>query len=72
MTSRVILNTKNGFVDKINYRLIAQFSEYAKIFIATAEIIDSNDQPQYEDYLHTINLPGLSPHKLILKQNLSC
>lgn len=63
------MTTKNGFVDEIINRLITQFPTNAKIFIATDETIEPNDQIQFEDFLNSINLPGLLPHKLLLKQN---
>ncbi|XP_049370761.1 uncharacterized protein LOC125835697 [Solanum verrucosum] len=69
MTSRVILTTKNDFVDELNDRLITQFPTVAKIFIAADETIEPNDQPQFEDFLHTLNVPGLPPYRLMLKQN---
>ncbi|WMV27142.1 hypothetical protein MTR67_020527 [Solanum verrucosum] len=69
MTSRVILTTKNDFVDELNDRLITQFPTVAKIFIAADETIEPNDQPQFEDFLHTLNVPGLPPYRLVLKQN---
>ncbi|XP_049406441.1 uncharacterized protein LOC125870140 [Solanum stenotomum] len=69
MTSRVILTTKNDFVDELNDRLITQFPTVAKIFIAADETIEPNDQPQFEDFLHTLNVPSLPPYRLVLKQN---
>ncbi|XP_009800704.1 uncharacterized protein [Nicotiana sylvestris] len=44
LTSRVILTTKNDFVDEINDRLIAQFPKDAKTFIAMDETVEPNDQ----------------------------
>nr|XP_016510429.1 PREDICTED: ATP-dependent DNA helicase PIF1-like [Nicotiana tabacum]XP_016510430.1 PREDICTED: ATP-dependent DNA helicase PIF1-like [Nicotiana tabacum]XP_016510431.1 PREDICTED: ATP-dependent DNA helicase PIF1-like [Nicotiana tabacum]XP_016510432.1 PREDICTED: ATP-dependent DNA helicase PIF1-like [Nicotiana tabacum]XP_016510433.1 PREDICTED: ATP-dependent DNA helicase PIF1-like [Nicotiana tabacum]XP_016510434.1 PREDICTED: ATP-dependent DNA helicase PIF1-like [Nicotiana tabacum]XP_016510435.1 PR len=69
MTSRVILTTKNDFVDEINDLLIAQFPGNLKTYVAFDETIEANDQSQYEDFLHTLHPVGLPPHKLTLKKN---
>ncbi|XP_070013430.1 uncharacterized protein [Nicotiana sylvestris] len=69
LTSRVILITKNDFVDEINDRLIAQFPKEAKTFIAIDETVEPNDQSQFEGFLHSLNPAGLPPYKLILKEN---
>ena len=69
LTSRVILTTKNDFVDEINDRLIAQFPKEAKTFIAIDETVEPNDQSQFEGFLHSLNPAGLPPYKLILKEN---
>ncbi|XP_059288087.1 uncharacterized protein LOC132041391 [Lycium ferocissimum] len=53
-TSRVILTTKNEFVNGINDMLISKFPKDAKTFVAIDETIDSSDQSQYEDFLHTL------------------
>ncbi|XP_019242642.1 PREDICTED: uncharacterized protein LOC109222781, partial [Nicotiana attenuata] len=55
MTSRVILTTKNDFVDEINDLLIAQFPGDPKTYVAFDETIEANDQSQYEDFLHTLH-----------------
>ncbi|XP_075092425.1 uncharacterized protein LOC142172657 [Nicotiana tabacum] len=69
LTLRVILTTKNDFVDEINDRLIAQFPKEAKTFIAMDETVEPNDQSQFEDFLYSLNPAGLPPCKLILKEN---
>ncbi|XP_075109197.1 uncharacterized protein LOC142180988 [Nicotiana tabacum] len=55
ITSRVILTTKNDFVDEINNLLIAQFPGDPKTYVAFDETIEANDQSQYEDFLHTLH-----------------
>ncbi|XP_009589393.1 uncharacterized protein [Nicotiana tomentosiformis] len=69
LTSRVILTTKNDFVDELNDRLKTLFPKDAKTFVATDETIEPNDQSQFEDFLHSLNPAGLPPYKLILKEN---
>nr|XP_009799480.1 PREDICTED: uncharacterized protein LOC104245530 [Nicotiana sylvestris] len=69
ITSRVILTTKNDFVDEINDMLLAQFPTTEKVYIATDETTDPKDQSEYEDFLHILNPAGLPPYKLSLKKN---
>lgn len=68
-SSRVILTTKNDFVNEINDMLIAKFPEKATRFVAIDETVESSDQIHYEDLLHSLNPAGLPPYKLTLKQN---
>ncbi|KAG5586022.1 hypothetical protein H5410_046456 [Solanum commersonii] len=44
MTSRIILTTKNDFVDEINDMLIHRFSGDATVYTAIDETIEPNDQ----------------------------
>ncbi|XP_059291269.1 uncharacterized protein LOC132044772 isoform X2 [Lycium ferocissimum] len=69
VTSRVILTTKNDFVDEINQMFIDQFPNTIVTFIGIDETVEPKDQSQYEDFLHTLNPSGLPPYKLVLKQN---
>ncbi|XP_075106751.1 uncharacterized protein LOC107828842 [Nicotiana tabacum] len=69
ITSRVILTTKNDFVNEINNMLITKFPQRSKTFVAVDETIDPNDQSQFEDFLHSLDPPGLPPYKLTLKEN---
>ncbi|XP_070026003.1 uncharacterized protein [Nicotiana sylvestris] len=55
ITSRVILTTKNDFVDEINDLLIAQIPGDPKTYVAFDETIEANDQSHYEDFLHTLH-----------------
>ncbi|XP_019255087.1 PREDICTED: ATP-dependent DNA helicase PIF2-like [Nicotiana attenuata] len=61
VTSRVILMTKNDFVNEINDMLISKFPKEAKTFVAIDETCESNDQSQYEVFLHSLNPAGLPP-----------
>ncbi|XP_019241248.1 PREDICTED: uncharacterized protein LOC109221243, partial [Nicotiana attenuata] len=49
--------------------LISLFPEDAKTFVAADETVEPNDQSQFEDFLYSLNLAGLPPYKLILKEN---
>lgn len=69
LTSRVILTTKNDFVEERNDRLINQFSQDVKKFVSLNETIEPSDQSQFEDFLHSLNPPNLPPYKLTLKEN---
>ncbi|WMV07183.1 hypothetical protein MTR67_000568 [Solanum verrucosum] len=53
--SRVILTTKNDFVDEINDMLIHRFDGKSKTFIGTDEALEFNNQTQFEDLLHSLN-----------------
>ncbi|XP_070049421.1 uncharacterized protein [Nicotiana tomentosiformis] len=67
--SRVVLTTKNNFVNEINDILIAKFPEKATTFVGVDETVEPNDQSQFEDLLHTLNPVGIPPCKLTLKEN---
>ncbi|XP_060182827.1 ATP-dependent DNA helicase pfh1-like [Lycium barbarum] len=69
VTSRVILTTKNDFVNEINQMFIDEFPTTVVTFIGIDETIEPKDQNQFEDFLHTLNPTGLPPYKLVLKQN---
>ncbi|XP_019242702.1 PREDICTED: uncharacterized protein LOC109222857, partial [Nicotiana attenuata] len=69
VTSRVIFTTKNNFVNEINDMLISKFPKEAKTFVVIDETCESNDQSQYEDFLHSLNPAGLPPYRLTLKEN---
>ena len=42
-----------------------------QVYIFTNETFDSKDQSEYEDFMHTLNPPGLPPDKLSLKKYCS-
>ncbi|KAG5612637.1 hypothetical protein H5410_023918 [Solanum commersonii] len=50
ITSRIILTTKNDFVDEINDMLIDRFPDDATVYTAIDETIEPNDQCQFEDF----------------------
>ncbi|KAF3656899.1 hypothetical protein FXO37_15244 [Capsicum annuum] len=49
--------------------LIRQFPKDAKTFVAIDETVERSDQSEFEDFLHSLNPPGLPPYKLTLKEN---
>ncbi|XP_070010439.1 uncharacterized protein [Nicotiana sylvestris] len=54
-SSRVILTTKNDFVNEPNDMLIDRFLGTLKTFVGIDETNEPNDQAQFEDLLHTFN-----------------
>ncbi|KAG5600731.1 hypothetical protein H5410_032101 [Solanum commersonii] len=68
ITSRIILTTKNDFVDEINGMLIHRFPDDATVYTTIDETIEPNDQCQFEDFLHTLHPANLSPYRLTLKK----
>ncbi|XP_019156692.1 PREDICTED: uncharacterized protein LOC109153274 [Ipomoea nil] len=69
LMKRGILTPKNEFVDEINNSLIDRFPGDEKCYISYDELLDSTCKNDFVDYLHTISVPGLPPHKLIVKKN---
>nr|GMC82608.1 heterogeneous nuclear ribonucleoprotein R-like isoform X1 [Ipomoea batatas] len=66
---RGILTPKNEYVDEINNTLIARFPGEEKYYVSYDELLDSTSHNEFADFLHSILVPGLPPHKLILKKN---
>ncbi|XP_019179002.1 PREDICTED: uncharacterized protein LOC109174201 [Ipomoea nil] len=69
LMKRGILTPKNEYVDEINNTLIARFPGEEKYYVSYDELLDSTSPHDFADFLHTISVPGLPPHKLILKKN---
>ncbi|XP_023767568.1 uncharacterized protein LOC111916168 isoform X1 [Lactuca sativa] len=57
-SNRVVLTTKNLFVDEINDILINKFLGIENKYISFDETADPNDQAQYEDLLHSLTPNG--------------
>nr|GME04508.1 ATP-dependent DNA helicase pif1-like [Ipomoea batatas] len=66
---RGILTPKNEYVDEINNTLIARFPGEEKYYVSYDELLDSTSHNEFADFLHSISVPGLPPHKLIQKKN---
>ncbi|XP_016514890.1 uncharacterized protein LOC107831623 [Nicotiana tabacum] len=60
-SSRVIMTTTNNFVDEINDMLITQLLGDSTTYVAFDETTKTNDQSQYEDFLHSLHPAGLPP-----------
>lgn len=71
LTSRIILTTKNDFVAEINEMFIDKFLNTAITFVGIDETVESKDQSQYEDFLHTLNPSSSPPYKLNNKTKVS-
>ncbi|KAG5584039.1 hypothetical protein H5410_044473 [Solanum commersonii] len=69
ITFRIILTTKNDFVDEINDMRIHRFPDDATVYTTIDETIEPNDQCQFEDFLHTLHPANLPPYGLTLKKN---
>ncbi|KAG5591878.1 hypothetical protein H5410_042392, partial [Solanum commersonii] len=68
ITSRIILTTKNDFVDEINDMVLHRFPDDATVYTTIDETIEPNDQCQFEDFLHTLHPANLPPYRLTLKK----
>jgi ATP-dependent DNA helicase PIF1 len=67
---RVILTTKNSTVDRINEYVIDKFPGESHTFFSADSLEDDDNKNAYTpEFLNTLNLSGLPPHKLILKKN---
>ncbi|XP_027075818.1 uncharacterized protein [Coffea arabica] len=67
--NKVILTTRNDFVHEINNVLISQFPSLQHTYFSHDETVDISKQAEHEDFLHSLELPTLPPHELILKVN---
>lgn len=69
MMDCTILSPKNENTDEINELLIKKFPRNMQEYLSIDETIDTNQQSQYEDFLNSLRLAGLPPHRLLLKKN---
>ncbi|KAK9065053.1 hypothetical protein SSX86_016437 [Deinandra increscens subsp. villosa] len=65
--SRAILSTKNENVDEINDQMIDMFQGEEKIYYSFDEAEDDHNNFYPLDFLNSLNVSGLPPHKLRLK-----
>ena len=68
-TQRAILTPKNDDVDRINDILIAKFKGTPTIYKSFDSVIDDQCNTYPIEYLNTLCPSGMSPHKLVLKEN---
>ncbi|XP_043705366.1 uncharacterized protein LOC122655220 [Telopea speciosissima] len=69
ITQRAILATKNDIVDKFNEKLISQFSGENVTYHSFDSATDDAETQYPEEFLNSLALKGLPPHKLVLKEN---
>ncbi|XP_021975028.1 uncharacterized protein LOC110870134 [Helianthus annuus] len=65
--SRATLSTKNESVDEINNQMIDIFQREEKVYYSFDEAEDVQHNFYPVEFLHSLNVCGLSPHKLRLK-----
>ncbi|XP_024958965.1 uncharacterized protein LOC112499930 [Cynara cardunculus var. scolymus] len=65
--SRVILTTKNEYVDEINDKLIERFCRKEKIYYSFDEAEDDKNNLYPMEFLNSLTVSGLPPHYLRLK-----
>jgi len=63
VTERAILASRNDHVDKLNDKLIAMFPGESKIFNSFDSAEDDTNNYYQEEYLNTLTLNGLPPHR---------
>ena len=68
---RAILCPTNHEADEINDYLTAKFPGVQKVYKSCDSTDDFNQEFQSE-FINTLNLPGMPPHKLILKNRNRC
>ncbi|XP_022031036.1 ATP-dependent DNA helicase PIF6-like [Helianthus annuus] len=65
--SRAILSTKNESVDEINNQMIEIFQGEEKVYYSFDEAEDDQRNFYPVEFLNSLNVSGLAPHKLRLK-----
>ncbi|KAK9070526.1 hypothetical protein SSX86_010928 [Deinandra increscens subsp. villosa] len=65
--SRAILSTKNESVDEINDQMIDKFVGEEKVYYSFDEAEDDFNNLYPIEFLNTLNVSGMPPHKLRLK-----
>jgi ATP-dependent DNA helicase PIF1 len=69
ITSRAILSTKNGCVDRINMKMINKFQGDERVYRSFDEAVDDPNNYYPSEFLNTLTPNGLPPHVLKLKKN---
>lgn len=65
--NRMLLSTKNCYVDELNSLLIDRFPGELTEYYSRDETINPADQALYEDMLNSLSPGSLPPHRLALK-----
>jgi len=69
MCKRVILSTRNEYVNSLNALMIAKFSGKEKIYYSHDSVDDDSTNNYPLDFLNSITPNGLPPHELKIKIN---
>ena len=69
VSSRAILATTNNYVDELNMECLNQLNEEEIVIPSVDSTVDPNDATHYPvEYINTLKLSGIPPHKLTLKK----
>ena len=66
---RAILTTKNKTVDDINGNLLKKHPGEERVFTSVDSVNDDEATLAPVEFLNTLEISGLPPHKLVLKVN---
>ena len=69
LSERAVLCPTNQETDEINLRMIESFPGEEKVF-KSCDTTDENNLEFQSEFLNTLSLPGMPPHKLTLKKGL--
>jgi len=68
LCSRAILCPKNEDVQQVNHILISKFPGQQRVYLSSDKIVDDANAHQYPtEFLNTLEVSGMPPHRLILK-----
>lgn len=68
ITERTILTPKNDDVDKINEIIINSFPGASMVYLSADSVTETSQQHIYPtEFLNSLNLSGIPPHRLTLK-----
>ncbi|XP_076937442.1 uncharacterized protein LOC143605075 [Bidens hawaiensis] len=65
--SKAILSTRNESVDEINDQMIGMFQGEEKVYYSFDEVEDDHNNFYPIEFLNSLTVSGLAPHKLRLK-----
>ncbi|KAG3045729.1 hypothetical protein PC121_g21084 [Phytophthora cactorum] len=69
--NRTILTTTNAIVHRINEAVAARLSDTTHEYLSSDSVEDDIDGSLFEqEVLHSVNITGILPHKLVLKKGM--
>ncbi|KAG3160367.1 hypothetical protein PI124_g7672 [Phytophthora idaei] len=69
--NRTILSTTNAIVHRINERVAARLPDTTHEILSSDSVEDDIDGSLFEqEVLHSVNINGIPPHKLVLKKGM--